>query len=85
MEQAAIAYIVGAILLIIAAFLLARPIKLLFKLIINSALGCLGIVLFNLAGGILGLSIGVNIVTALTVGILGMPGFALILFLQKIL
>jgi len=85
MSQTAIAYVVGAILFTIALFLLARPIKLLLKLTLNSALGCVGIIIFNLASGFLGLSIGVNIVTALTVGILGMPGFALILFLQKIL
>lgn len=85
MQQAMVAYVAGAILLIIALFLLARPIKALFKVIINSALGCVGIALFNLVGGLLGLSVGLNIITALTVGILGMPGFALILFLQKIL
>lgn len=79
------AYAVGAVLLLIALILLARPIKWALKLMVNSALGCIGLIAFNLIGGLTGLYIGVNIATAVTVGILGLPGVAMILLLQLIL
>ncbi|OQB15231.1 MAG: Sigma-K factor-processing regulatory protein BofA [Firmicutes bacterium ADurb.Bin193] len=84
MGQYIFAYAVGAMLLVIALFLLARPIKWMFKLIINSVLGCIGLIAFNLIGGLFGLYIGVNLATSVTVGVLGLPGLALLLFLQYI-
>ncbi|MCL2198095.1 MAG: pro-sigmaK processing inhibitor BofA family protein [Defluviitaleaceae bacterium] len=47
----------------------------------NSALGVLGILVFNfvLSGaGVAGIAVGVNAVTVLVVGILGVPGFLLL-------
>ena len=85
MGQYIFAYVTGGILLLAALLLLARPIKWIFRLMINSALGCIGLMLFNLIGGLFGLYIGVNLVTALTVGLLGVPGFALILILQYLI
>jgi len=82
MGQYIFAYVVGAILLIVALILLARPIKWLFKLLLSCMLGFGGLILFNLLGGLAGLYIGVNIVTAVTAGVLGIPGLALMLFLQ---
>ncbi|MDR0405453.1 MAG: pro-sigmaK processing inhibitor BofA family protein [Clostridiales bacterium] len=82
MGQYVFAYAVGGILLLVLLILLAKPIKWTLRLVINSALGCAGLMIFNLIGGLFGLYIGVNIATAVTVGILGLPGLALLLVLQ---
>jgi inhibitor of the pro-sigma K processing machinery len=84
MVQYVLAYCVGGILAVIALALLARPIKWLFKVLINCALGIAVLVVFNLIGGLFGLYIGVNLATAATVGLLGMPGLALLLMLRII-
>ena len=85
MTQYIFAYIIGGILLVTALLLLARPIKWIVKIALSSALGCIGLAVFNLIGGLFGLYIGVNLATALTVGILGLPGFALLLILQYLI
>lgn len=84
MTQTIFAYIVGGILLCVALFFLARPLKMLFKIVISSALGCVGLIIFNFFCGLIGLYIGVNIATATTLGILGLPGLAMLLILQFI-
>ncbi len=50
------------------------PIKWIIKLIFNSILGGLIIFAINLIGGIWGFHIGLNFLTAILVGILGIPG-----------
>jgi inhibitor of the pro-sigma K processing machinery len=53
-----------------------------FKLIGRSALGFAALLAFNAAGGAFGLSVGLNVLNAGILGILGIPGFALLLVLQ---
>lgn len=50
------------------------PIKWISKLIFNSILGALIILAINLIGSIWGFHIGLNLFTAIMVGILGIPG-----------
>ena len=50
------------------------PIKWIIKLIFNSILGGLLIYAINLVGGIWGFHIGINFLTVITVGVLGIPG-----------
>ena len=54
------------------------PIKIIVKVLINSILGIALLYVINMIGVNWGLHIGINIVTALTVGILGIPGAALL-------
>ena len=58
------------------------PLKALFKLIINSVLGGLLIFIINLIGVVWNFHIGLNIVTAILVGILGIPGAVLLVILK---
>ena len=58
------------------------PLKALFKLIINSVLGGLLIFIINLIGAVWNFHIGLNIVTAILVGILGIPGAVLLVILK---
>jgi inhibitor of the pro-sigma K processing machinery len=64
---------------------LVIPIKILIKLLINGLIGGLLLFVFNLVGGIFGLSILINPLNAIIVGFLGVPGVILILILQAIL
>jgi inhibitor of the pro-sigma K processing machinery len=73
----------GAILLI---FLLGKiflwPIKLILKLVVSSIIGGVLILVINLVAGLLGLLlIPLNLLTALIVGVLGIPGVILLLIL----
>ena len=67
----------GAILaVLIVVKLLAWPIKKIIGLLINIAIGIALLYLFNMFGaGILGFVLPINRITALIVGLLGIPGF----------
>lgn len=65
-------------------FLLRRPLGSLGRLGARSAVGLGGLWLFNQAGAFIGVQVGLNIFTGLTVGVLGLPGFGLLLLLQCI-
>lgn len=61
------------------------PIKSILKLVLNSCIGALMIYLINLVGGIFNFHIGLNYITAIFTGILGVPGVILLVILRVIL
>lgn len=77
-------YVIGVILGCVLVVIFSKPIGALFKLIVNSALGGICIVAFNFISQLFGFFIGVNALTAFTVGILGLPGFVMLLMLRLI-
>ncbi len=79
-----VAFAVGIIALYVLGLLLVIPIKIIIKLMINGVIGGITLFLVNLVGGIFGLSIGINPVTALIAGFLGFPGVVILLILQLI-
>ena len=72
-------------LLVTCLRLFAAPLKLALRVVINSALGFGAVWLLNLTTGFTGLSLGLNLFNALTIGILGVPGFCLLLLMQWVL
>ena len=80
-----LAFIFGLFLLYIIGLLLVVPIKIIGKLIINGILGGILLLIFNLIGGIIGLNLVINPVTAIVAGFLGIPGVILLLILQWVL
>ena len=72
--EAFIGFLIGLLVLFLLVKIFAWPIKILLKLIVNGILGGILLWLVNLVGGGFGLYIGINIVTALIAGILGIPG-----------
>jgi len=80
-----IAYVVGLLLLLLVGWLLITPIKLLLKFLANGLIGGIMLLVLNLVGGGIGISVAINPVTALIAGFLGVPGIILILLLQVIL
>lgn len=79
-----IAFALGIVLLYVLGLLLVIPIKVILKLIGNALVGGLILVVVNLVGGLFGISIGINPVTAIIVGFLGVPGVVLLLIIQLI-
>lgn len=76
--------IVGTILGCILLAVFSKPLGAILKLSINSALGGICIIAFNFVSQLFGFFIGVNVLTAVTVGVLGIPGFVMLLMLQLI-
>ena len=78
-----IAAIVLAVILVLR--LIAKPIKFIFKLLINTLLGFVLLWLLNFFGGDLGISIELTLFNALAVGLLGIPGVLLHLAIHFLL
>lgn len=70
------------ILILIFGKSLLFPMKKILKLIVNSLLGAMLIWLINVIGTSFGFHIGLNYITAIIVGILGIPGAALLVLLK---
>ena len=82
----AIIIFLGCIMsIILFGKMLILPIKLIIKLILNSLLGGLIIAIINWVGTIFNLHIGLNLFTAIFVGILGVPGAILLLIFKLVL
>ncbi|MGM9522197.1 MAG: pro-sigmaK processing inhibitor BofA family protein [Oscillospiraceae bacterium] len=74
--------IITVVLVVLAVLLFTKPLKLVVKLLINTALGFAALILINKFGASIGVTIGVNWLNAAVVGILGLPGVALLLALK---
>ena len=76
---------VGAIVLIfIVGKIFLWPLKKILKLVANSVIGGIAILLINAVGASFGLFIPLNIISAVVVGTLGIPG-AVLLFIFTII
>jgi len=65
--------------------LYTRQLGWLLKVVRNMAFGIGGILVFNMMLRGFGLSVGINIITALIVGLLGAPGFLLLYAAQAMI
>lgn len=78
-------YLAGLVLIYVVGMFLVIPLKILIRLLLNGIIGGIALFLFNLVGGIFNLSIALNPLNAIIVGVLGVPGVILLLVLQIIL
>jgi inhibitor of the pro-sigma K processing machinery len=79
----AVGIVAGVLLLLLLVLkIFTAPIKILFKLILNTILGFFALILINVFGAMIGVTIGVNLVNALVIGCLGVPGVGLLLLLR---
>ncbi|MBR3704151.1 MAG: pro-sigmaK processing inhibitor BofA family protein [Oscillospiraceae bacterium] len=72
-------------LLFLTAKVLSAPLRIAFRAALNTLLGLLALLLVEATGGITGLSLGVNLVNAAVVGLLGVPGLGLLFLAQWVL
>ena len=78
-------FIICIVLLFIIGKVFIWPLKKILKLVFNSILGGLLIYIINIIGMNFGFHIGLNLLTSILVGILGIPGAILLVFLKIII
>lgn len=76
------AWCLAGLLLCAALLLLRKPAARLLRLALRSSVGLAVLALFSQVSHLIGVSLGVNLVNALVLGALGVPGFGLLLMLQ---
>lgn len=76
------AWCLAGLLLCAALLLLRRPAARLLRLALRSSVGLAALALFSQVGHLFGVQLGVNVINALVLGLLGAPGFGLLLMLQ---
>ena len=74
-------YAGAIILLFIFGKLFLWPLKIILKLAVNSLIGGAAILLINIIGAEIGIIISLNMLNALIVGVLGLPGAILLIVL----
>lgn len=85
MTAPSVPWLAVALLALSVLALLHRPLGRLIRLAARSAVGLAALALFSQVGQFIGVSLGVNLVNALVLGVLGIPGFGLLLMLQWVL
>ena len=78
----ALPWIVGGLILILLLAALRRPLEWLVRLAARTGVGLAALWALSGVGGLVGLHLGVNLVNALVLGVLGVPGFGLLLMLN---
>lgn len=79
-------YVIFSILAFMVVFVcFLKPLKTFIKFIINSFMGAGAIILSNFLLEFAGISLGVNILNAVIVGLLGLPGLGALILINKFL
>ena len=77
-----VAWCLAGLVLCAALLLLRRPAAWLLRLALRSSVWLAVLALFSQVGRLVGISLGVNLVNALVLGVLVVPGLGLLLMLQ---
>ncbi|MDD4171935.1 MAG: pro-sigmaK processing inhibitor BofA family protein [Syntrophomonas sp.] len=73
------------VVIYIGAQVIMKPVKLLWKLLINSVIGLVLLLLVNYGAARFGFILPINIITILVAGFLGIPGILLLICFQMLL
>lgn len=85
LNQTVIAGLLAAFFLLALLRLFRTPLRIALKLLGNTLLGFLALWCANLTAGITGITLGFNLLNALIIAVLGLPGFVLLLLTQWVL
>lgn len=80
-----IVYIACIIGIFIIGKIFIVPLKVIIKLMLNTVLGAILLYIINIIGASFSFHIGINLITTLVTGILGIPGVILLILLQTFL
>ncbi|MFZ7132994.1 MAG: pro-sigmaK processing inhibitor BofA family protein [Eubacteriales bacterium] len=87
--DAVMAYAVGLLLLYLLGSFLIKIFKVPFKIVItifiNSILGIIALLIINIIGASYNFQIGINPISVLSIGVLGIPGLIMLILLNLIL
>ena len=81
----ALAAVFGVFVLYFVGKMLASPARFVLRVLLTGVVGAVGLLVFNLVAGLFSLSLGINAVTALVVGYMGLPGLVMLVLLQRML
>jgi len=85
LNQKMLAAILAGFLIIALLRVFSAPLRLALRVLVNTLLGFLALWTVNLTAAVTGISLGLNIWNALVIGVLGLPGFVLLLLVQWVL
>ena len=85
LSQKILAAALSVFFLIALARIFRAPLQTALRLLANTALGFLALWAANLTAGFTGITLGFNLLNALVIGVLGLPGFVLLLLTQWVL
>ena len=85
LNQKMLAAILAGFLIIALLRVFSAPLRLALRILANTLLGFLALWAVNLTAAVTGISLGLNIWNALVIGVLGLPGFVLLLLVQWLL
>ena len=74
-------WLLGGLVVVVAMAALQRPLRGLVRLVARTGVGLAILWLLSKVGGLIGMALGVNLFNALVLGVLGAPGFGLLLML----
>lgn len=77
-------YILGAVGVVAVLALFFKPFRVIMQGVFRTLLGFAGLIAVNFAGSAIGFGVGVNLVNALIVGLLGIPGLGTLLILNAL-
>lgn len=81
--------VIAAVVLLVVLFfigqILVKPVKLLWKLLLNSLIGLILLMAVNYLGSYYDFSLPINIITILIAGFFGIPGVFLLICFQLLL
>ena len=75
-------WLLGGLVLVVAMAALQKPLRSLARLLARTGAGLAILWLLSKVGGLIGVTLGVNLFNALVLGVLGAPGFGLLLMLS---
>ena len=84
-NSAAAGFAAGVILMYLAAYVMMIPGRYRIRLLVNACLGAAALGAAHALGPVWGISLGINAVTALVSGFLGIPGVVLLTALGTVL
>lgn len=85
LSQKVLAGLLAAFFLVALIRVFRTPLRVAVRLLANTLLGFLALWTVNLTAGFTGIALGLNLLNALVIGILGLPGFVLLLLTQWVL
>lgn len=84
-SQTILAVLLGAFFLIALLRLFRTPLRIAARLLMNTVLGFLALGAVRATASVTGIALGLNLFNALLIGVLGVPGFVLLLLCQWVL
>ncbi len=85
LSQKVLAVLLGAFFLVVLLRIFRAPLKIALRVLGNTLLGFLALWFVNASAAVTGIVLGLNLWNALVIGILGLPGFLLLLLAQWVL